>query len=167
MNQKKAAICRMIFSVSVDDSSGTVVTLDPVTVFHAFDTNLGAGTRGMEEVVVAEIDTYMGEGATHGVEENQITGLQLGGVDTLADLAHFGSGAGQLGAEAVFEHQTNKAAAIETAIFVIATKPVTDANQLESLQDHVLRGVGVALEKGWLLLFAFADLFGRYGREAG
>lgn len=157
----------MIFLVSVDDSSGAVVTLDPVTVFHAFDTNFGAGTRGMEEVVVAKIDTDMGEGAAHGVEENQVTGLQLGGIDTLADLAHFGSGAGQLGAEAVFEHQTNKTTAIEAAIFVIATKPVTDTNQLQSLQDHVLRGIGVALEKRWLLLFAFADLFGRYGREAG
>ena len=66
-------MCRIVRSVAFDDPSGAVIAFDPVTVFHAFDTDFSAGTRGMQEVIVAKVDANVREGAAHGVEEHQVT----------------------------------------------------------------------------------------------
>ena len=47
--------------------------MHPVAAVHALDADFGTRARGMHEVVVAQVDADMREGAAHGVEENQVS----------------------------------------------------------------------------------------------
>jgi len=101
----------------------------------------------MEEVVVAEVDTNMGEGSTHGVEEYEIAGLQLTLVDNVANLALFAGGTGQKQAKRIFVDQLNKAAAIESTFSTGAATAVVDTNQLQALEDQILGATCVAFKQ--------------------
>jgi len=101
----------------------------------------------MQKMVVAKVNAYVRESAAHRIEKYQVTRLELIGVDLLADFTHFSSSAWQAGTDTVLEYQTHKTAAIKPAAFVIATETVANANQLQSLQDDILRSVGVTFKK--------------------
>lgn len=133
--------------IAFDNSAGAVEALEPVGTVHVLDANFGPGTGCVEEVVVAEINADMRKGPAHGVEEDQITGLQLTRVDPFADLAHFAGGTGEPGANAVLEDQPNETTAIQSAVLIIAAETIIDANQLEALKDDILSRIGIALEE--------------------
>ena len=79
-------------------------------------------------------------------------------VDLLAHFAHFASGTGQGSAKGILKDQTDKAATVQAGVFSVAAPAVTDADKLETLQDDILRDVGVTFKEGWL--FLLAGLFG-------
>ena len=55
----------------------------------------------------------MGEGATHGIEENKVTRLEFVLVDNVADLALFTRCAWQKQADGILENDLNKSAAVQ------------------------------------------------------
>src|SRR5512133_3723328 len=71
--------------LGVVDAAGAVEALLPVAQVHAFDADRAAGGRGVDELVVAEIDADVRETAAQRVVKHQVAGLQVLGVDLGAD----------------------------------------------------------------------------------
>jgi len=95
-----------------------------------------------------------------------VAGVVDEGVDALAHLAHFLGRAGQEGADGFLEHQADEAAAIETGILVVAAPAVVDADELEPVQDDILRGVGVTFQEGMRLFTILCGFCGLGGETA-
>src|SRR5574343_169524 len=151
--------------VAVKNAASPIEAGHPVAVFHVLDTDFSSCTRCMEEMIVAEVDANVREGATHRIKEDQIAWLELANVNLLANFAHLARSPGQGSADTVLEHQTNEATTVQALIFVVATEAVAHTDQLQTLQDDILSGVGVTFQERRLLLFA--HLLGGDGRTAG
>lgn len=130
------------------NATGTVIAAQPVRALHAFDPDFRTRSRGMQEIVVAQIDPDVGKSAAHGIEKNQIPRLEVTRFDLLSDLAHFTGSSRENYAEGVLEDQADKAAAIQTAFLIVAAEPVMDADQLQPFQDDFLSGAGVTGKGG-------------------
>lgn len=147
-----------------EQSARAVIALYPVVLPHVFDTNLGAGARRMHEPVVAEVNANVRKGVPHGVEEDEIAGLQFVSVNDRSDFALLARRAREQDADRFLENQLHETAAIKTCIGIRATETVIDANQLKTLENQVLCTVGVAFEQrefvGGLSLFASVDMAG-------
>ena len=60
---------------ALEDAARAIVTLSPVTLAHVFNADFRAGTRGMDEMIVAEVNANMRESMAHRVEEYEIAGF--------------------------------------------------------------------------------------------
>ena len=139
------------------DATGAVITLDPVAATHFLDPYFTTRTGSMQEAAITEVNSDMGEGASHRVEKDEIARLELLAIDDIADLALFVGGSRQQLAEGLPENDLDIAAAVQTRIRIRAAAPVIDADKLQSLEDQVLRTRRVALEQR--RFFAHALLF--------
>src|SRR5258707_4488459 len=83
----------------------------------------------MDEVAVADIDADMAEGAAHGVEEHQITGLEFVLVDFLRGLCLLVSAARQDLAQGFGVDGADEAAAVEAGLGTVAAAAVGNADE--------------------------------------
>ena len=130
-----------------DDSSCSVEAAHPVAVLHAFDADLGASTRGVQEVAVTKVNADVRESPAHGVEEHEITGFEFVQGNMLANLALLAGGARQVGTDAFLEHHLHETAAVEAGFDVAATHAISHANELQAFENDVLGSAGVAFEE--------------------
>jgi hypothetical protein len=121
-----------LFCSARQQSTRTVVALHPVALAHVFDPDFGARARRMQEAVVAQIDADMRKSAAHGIEENEVAGLQFVAVDHRTDLALLSGTTRQQHADRFLEDDLDKGAAVETGIRVGAAETVVDTDQFES-----------------------------------
>lgn len=143
-----------------NDAARSVIALHPVALAHVLDTDFRTGAWRVQEAVVTEVDADMGKGAAHGVEENQIARLQLVLVDDVANLALFLGRSRKQFANRFPEDDLDKAAAIESTVGISATEAIVDADQLQALENQILRTAGVAFEQGRLVAESLLLLFG-------
>jgi hypothetical protein len=102
----------------------------------------------MHELVIAQVDAHVGEGAAHGVEEDEVAGLEFVDLDLLAHLSHFGGGARHAETQRIGENLADEAAAVEAGYRAGAAKTVGNAEEVEAAVDEGTDGIGVALEHG-------------------
>src|SRR5574340_999122 len=74
-------------AVGSEHAAGAVEPLGPVAVVHVGNFDAATGTGGMDETVVAEIDSDMRIGVAHGFVKDQIARLKLRNGDFLAEHA--------------------------------------------------------------------------------
>jgi hypothetical protein len=110
----------------------------PVTLVEARDRDVLAGTRGMHEAAVAEVDADVVHAAL-ATEEDQVAGDQFGAVgDELAVLGHVAGHAWQFDAQRIAEDIADQAAAVETIVRIGAAPAIRRAEQGECLLQHAL-----------------------------
>ena len=90
----------------------------------------------MDELAVAHIDAYVAEGAAHGVEKNQVAGLELVAVDDLGGRGLFIGPARQHQADGLFVGGAHEAAAIETGFGRIAAAFVGHAEETHRMHNQ-------------------------------
>jgi hypothetical protein len=93
----------------------------------------------MDEAVLADIDAYVGIGASRGVEEHEVAGGHLAAVQRRTALAHLLGRAGQVHVGGALHHVANQAAAIETGIGGVAAVAVGGAYQRHRLDRDFLK----------------------------
>jgi hypothetical protein len=87
--------CYCAGRVAARHAAGTIEAGLPVRFPHVLDPDLRAGAGRMDELAIADIDADMAERAPHGVEEHQITRLEVGPVDGLGGRGLFVGTPGQ------------------------------------------------------------------------
>ena len=87
----------------------------------------------------------MAEGAAHGVEEHQVTGLQLGLVDGLGGGGLFVGAAGEQQANGLLVHGAHKTAAVKTRVHGVATAGVWNTHKTHGVEHDARRLVGHAV----------------------
>jgi hypothetical protein len=94
----------------------------------------------VDELVVADVDAHVAEGAPQGVEEHQVARLQLALVDLLGGRRLLVRAAGQHEANSLFVDRLDEAAAVEAAaVDGTAASPIGHAQESHR-GDHQLRG---------------------------
>ena len=83
----------------------------------------------MDELIVADVDADMREGAAQGIEEDEIAGLQFSGTDGAADAADLFAAAGQHCSECFVKHETYETAAVEPRVGCVAAEAVLHAEK--------------------------------------
>ena len=141
------------FSPSVgSDPAGAGEALGPIVGAEIFNADAATGARRMDEQVVAQIDADVREGAAHGVEEDQITRLQLVLGHRFAGLAHFARRAWQVEAEPFAKDMADETRTVEAALGSAATTAIADADQVEGAIESLFDRVAGAFDEAgaWL-----------------
>lgn len=144
---------------ALENAARAVIALDPVALAHVLDPDFTTSARRMDEMIVAEIDANVREGAAHRVEKHEVARFQLVARNFIADLALFSGRTRQKLAKRVSEYDLDKAAAIEAAVRVRAAEAIVDADEFQTFQDQILSVGRVAFKQG--------GFFGRPGRLLG
>ena len=100
----------------------------PVAGAHIVDANLAACRRRVDESLVAKVDADVRKGAAHGVEKDQVAGLQVIERNALADLRHLACRSWQIESECVAHDVADHAAAVEAGLGVVPAVAVIDAD---------------------------------------
>ncbi len=146
-----ASFCGSRLRSEFYDPTCAVVTFHPVALAHVLDTNLCAGAGGVQKPIVAEIDAHMRESPAHGVEEDEIAGLEFLFVNRIANLALLFSSSRQQFSNSIPEHYLHESAAIQPRVGVGAATAIVDSDKFQAFEHQILRAGGVALEQGWLV----------------
>jgi hypothetical protein len=91
----------------------------------------------MDELVVPHIDTHMAEGLTHGVEEHQVTGLQILLVDFFRDGGLFTGATRQDLTHGLLKHGAHKPTAIKTCAGVGSPTAIGHAQKSHGIDHQV------------------------------
>lgn len=92
----------------------------------------------MQKLVVAHINPYMREGTAHGVEEHQVTRLEVFRTDLVAHLRHLGRRSWQIEPQRIPEDLAHQPTTIEsTALRTVTAEKVLDAEIGESLVEQL------------------------------
>jgi len=119
------------------DPTRAIEALDPVALAHVLDPYLRTAARGMDELVVADVDTDMAERRPHGVEEHQIARLEFVLADGLGRARLLGGAARQHHAQALLVDRAHEAAAVHAILEVIATVFVAHAQEAHGVDDQL------------------------------
>ena len=93
----------------------------------------------MDELTVAQVNTHMAEGASHGVEKHQVAGFEFVTVDGLGGFGLFVCATWQHQTNGLLVHVAHKSAAIETGILIGTATAVRHAQETHGL-DHQIGG---------------------------
>jgi hypothetical protein len=114
----------------------------------------------MQETIVAQIDADVRKSAPHGIEENQVAGLEFTFiVDFITDLALLLGCSWQQLTQRVPENHLYETATIKPDIRVGTAPSIVDPDKFQALEDQILRAIGVDIEQG--------DVFAKHGRLFG
>jgi hypothetical protein len=90
----------------------------------------------VDELAVAHVDADVAEGAAHGVEEHQVTGLELAAFDGLCGRGLLVGSARQQLADGLLVDGAHKAAAIEPCFVAVAAPLVRHAQEGQGVDDE-------------------------------
>lgn len=128
--------------------AGAIEVAYPVVVIKIIDAHFFSATRGVDELIVAQINADVRKGAAHRVEEDQVAGLQIIFDNRLPFLAHGLGGAWQRQTEAHPENMGDEAGTIKTQARVAATPLIRHAEQVGGLIKDILHRGRCAVDKG-------------------
>ena len=97
--------------IHLQNAAGAQIIAAPIVTKQICDHDSLAGS-GMDKVAVSDIDTHMGNAPAVGVEEHQITRLQIGLGDLITDCVLLFAGSGKLNTVFI-KHILNIAAAVK------------------------------------------------------
>jgi hypothetical protein len=107
----------------------------------------------VDELTFADIDADMAESAAHGVEEHEVAGLELAGVDLLGGGGLLFGAAREHVTDRLVVHGADEAAAIETRFGGVAATAIGDAQETDGGHHQV----GCALCDGLANLLELPD----------
>jgi hypothetical protein len=122
-------------------SASAIEPFLPETLVEGSDFDLAAAGRGVNELVVAEVDADVRERKPAGIEEHEVAGLQVVERDLVADPAHLLGRPRQRDAGHLLEHVADEPAAIEAGFGGVAAVLVVHPDQPEREDGEVLRGI--------------------------
>ncbi len=128
------------------DATCTIKARFPVSQIHAFDAHFAAGGRGVDEFIVAQVNTHVREAAAQRVIKHQVARLQILLVDLFAAAAQFRGGAWNVDAPGILENIAYQTAAIQAVFRAIATIFIMNADHAHRAHSQVRRPIGKLLE---------------------
>ena len=91
----------------------------------------------MDEFAITHVDTHMAECAAHGIEEHQITGLEVAAVDLLSGIGLFGRDARQNLAHGLGVDGPHKTAAVEAGFCIGAAQAIGNPKEAHGRHHQI------------------------------
>lgn len=129
-------------AASTRNPSCAIEAFCPISLSHVFDAHACTSAWRMNELAIANVDTYMAEGSAHGIEKNQIARTKFFTPDDRGGSGLLFCPSRQHQTNGSFVHGAHKTAAIESDRCIASPALVGNAQKTHGGHDQIRGRVG-------------------------